>query len=171
MYQIPLNKEIFIAAYRKAVKLGAIKNSIMKGGGNFTGYVGEYAVKSFFGQPLEFETFDYDMILNGKKYDVKSKRTTVIPQMFHDGSVCEKNVTQKCDYYLFVRVYWPKEIQLPLSCFMMSYYPSKQYISEAKVWKKGQLDSKNNYIVKEDCRNILYDKMLPISELIQENFK
>jgi hypothetical protein len=167
MYEIPLTRQIYIAAYKKARKLGALKNSIMKGGGNFTGYIGEYAVKFFLNQPFDFETYDYDMVFDGITYDIKSKKTTVIPKMSYDASVCEKNITQKCDNYLFVRVYWPNTSELPLKIFMMGYYPSKKYIQEAKIWKKGELDPSNGYIVKEDCRNMFYNQVHDIAKLIE----
>lgn len=168
MKEITITKEIYIAAYKKARKLGALKNSIMKGGGNFTGFIGEYAVKHFFNQPLDFETYDYDMILGDEKFDIKSKKTTVIPKMSYDASVCDKNLKQKCDHYLFVRVYWPIHSELPLKAYMMGYYPAQKFISEATAWKKGQLDPTNNYTVKEDCRNLFYHQMNSIANLVEK---
>ena len=93
----------------KAMALGALNHSITKGQGNIAGLLGEELVLWFLPQSKEKNTYDYDVVYDGVKIDVKAKRTTVIPKPYFECSVADFNTKQKCDIYLFARILAEKE--------------------------------------------------------------
>lgn len=168
MIELPLNQEILNAAKDKAIAQGSNRTSFMRGKGNYVGYVGEYAVKRALGIPFEPSTRDYDFILNEKRYDVKSKKTTVIPKMSYDASICKFSKAQDCDFYIFCRVYFPVKDAGPEKVFVMSYYPKTDYMAEAKFLQKGEYDPSNRYSVMEDCYNLRYDQLKSAKDIFGE---
>lgn len=95
---------MLIMARRKAVEMGELKNSIMRGAGNFAGFLGEFLVHGLLGGDI-INTVNYDIILaDGLKIDVKTKQTTVEPKLNYDCSISAYNTKQQCDAYVFARV-------------------------------------------------------------------
>jgi hypothetical protein len=84
---------------------GSLKNSITKGKSNIYGAIGEVIVYDYLEaneRVVQFEsTTDFDMTVNGKTVDVKTKRTTVPPLPEFNCSIAAFNTRQKCDYYIF----------------------------------------------------------------------
>lgn len=136
-----------------------LKNSITKGKSNIYGAIGEIV---FYDHCLEknYDTeligdFEFDIILNGLKVDVKTKRTTVTPRPNYYCSVAAVNISQKCDYYIFVRVSEDKKV-----AYILGGETKDGFFSKASYFKKGDKDpDKPEWIFKDDCYN------LPISEL------
>lgn len=167
--EVKLTKEILTNSYWKAKKLGKLNHSILNGNGNFDGFVGEDGTKTYLGIPLALDQNDYDkdIVYKNKSFDVKTKKTSVIPKDYYEASVAAYNTKQKCDYYIFTRTYYPKGSELPVTLFIMGFYPKELYFKEAKFLKKGQKDGDNGFIVKEDCFNLPYSKLHPIEKLLQ----
>jgi hypothetical protein len=42
MREVIISDKMFLNARKKAIELGTLKNSILKGNGNLTGFIGEY---------------------------------------------------------------------------------------------------------------------------------
>ena len=148
-------------AKAKSEEMGKLNNSILKGDGNLTGFLGEIvALKVLCGK--EQNTYDYDIVLdNGKTLDVKSKKTRLEPKTHYSCSVAAYNIRQKCDYYCFVR------IRDDYKCgWVLGVYPKKQYFEDAVFLKQGQVDSANDYTVKADCYNLTIDKLLDTSSCV-----
>jgi len=104
MIEIEITKEMKKRAWRKAREMGVIYNSIMKGGGNIAGFLGEEIANSLIEGTVN-NTYDYDITSkSGIKYDVKTKRCTSAPKPNYECSVANFNTKQKCDRYAFVRV-------------------------------------------------------------------
>jgi hypothetical protein len=104
MIEIQITDEIKTIADNKAKEMGRLHNSITKGEGNLSGFIGEAVAQSVLGGELK-NTYQYDLVLpSGKTVDVKTKRTTVKPKDYYDCSVAAFNTKQQCDYYCFVRV-------------------------------------------------------------------
>lgn len=164
MKTIKVTSEMMEHAQRKSSEMGRLRNSITKGEGNFIGFLGEMATKFYLKIPLEEEmnTYDYDIIFNNQKIDVKSKKTSVMPVTTHEGSVSASNVTQECDLYLFTRVL---DVQ-PSYVYLMGYYPKKEYFENATLLREGQRDGA--FTVRADCWNMIYGRMKPVEHLIGE---
>jgi hypothetical protein len=158
MIEVDITSVMLEKAHQLAKELGELNNSITKGEGNIVGFLGEeVALKVLLDRGNKCErsnTYDFDIIVNSKKIDVKTKLTSVIPKEYYSCSVASFNTKQKCDYYAFVRVY--KDLSKAWWCGL---YKKEDYYKDAVFMKKGQVDPDNNFIVKADCYN------LPISRL------
>ena len=97
-----VSEDMFLKAREKAVEVGRLTNSILNGGGNLAGFIGEQIVLFVLGGEW-VNTFQYDLIVKGSKVDVKTKQTTVKPLPHYECSITEYNTNQDCDYYAFTR--------------------------------------------------------------------
>ena len=154
MIKVNITEKMLNAATVKAVSLGNLNNSILKGDGNLVGFLGEQIALSVLGG-TEKNTYDYDLVTdNGTKIDVKTKKTTVEPREYYDCSVAAFNIKQKCNHYCFVRV------KDDYSCgWFLGVYPKEDYYKDAVFLKKGDIDPSNNYTVKADCYNLKISKL------------
>lgn len=150
MQLVKITEDMLLRAKRKSDEMGSLNNSITKGGGNLAGFVGEEIAQFVLGGSI-VNTYDYDIVLdNGITVDVKTKRTTVEPKVLYECSVAAYNIKQKCDYYAFTRV-----LDNMSYGWFLGVYPKELYFKEARLWKKGDRDPSNNFIVKADCYNML----------------
>lgn len=158
MLELLITEKMLANAKKLASEMGQLNNSITKGEGNIVGFLGEevaLVVLSERGNKCQrCNTYDYDIIANSKKVDVKTKLTSVPPKEYYSCSVASFNTKQKCDYYAFVRI--NKNMDKAWWCGL---YKKEDYYKDAIFMKKGQLDPDNNFVVKADCYN------LPISRL------
>ncbi len=104
MIKVDITDRMLILARKKAVEMGTLQNSIMRGAGNFAGFLGEFIVHGVLGGEIN-NTHDYDIILDdGRTIDVKTKQTTVEPELHYDCSISAFNTKQACDLYVFARI-------------------------------------------------------------------
>ena len=163
--EIIITDEILGIAKKKAEHLGRLNKSIMGGSGNLSGFIGEECVKQYFGISLDTNdnTYDFDIIYNDKRFDVKTKKTTVVPRMNHECSVAAYNTRQDCDYYIFTRVLFENDI--PTRLYIMGQMDKIEYYKKARFLRKGEKDGTNDFIVREDCYNMYYYDLKPISDI------
>lgn len=168
MIEIKVTKEMALSAYNKSLEMGELKNSIRQGKGNFPGFLGEEAVKSYLNLTLgtNTNTYDYDFLYKDKRCEIKSKATKAVPNPNYEASIAAYNTTQKCDYYIFTRVYYIPTCIIPRIVYIMGYIPKQEYFEKAKFLKKGQLDGDNGYVVKADCFNLSYANLHSIEDLL-----
>lgn len=100
------------------------------------------------------QTYDYDMIIDGHKVDVKSKRTTVVPQPHYFCTVFDYNTTQQCDRYYFVRV-----LEDMTSAYLLGYINKSDFYDRALFYRKGQQDT-NGFRFKADCWNLEISQLM-----------
>tara|TARA_R110000772_G_C13081541_1_gene417527 strand:- start:66 stop:551 length:486 start_codon:yes stop_codon:yes gene_type:complete len=147
---------------KKLYDFKELNNSVTKGKGNIYGAVGEIAVHDYFkskGLDVDFNsTFDYDMIVENYKIDVKSKKTTVSPQPHFLCNIFAHNIRQKCDFYFFVSVN-----ENMVDCHLLGYKKKEDFYKLAVFKKKGEKDI-NGFVFKYDCYN------LKLSQLDQFRF-
>lgn len=165
--EVPISAETRTIAYAKSDEMGKLNNSILVGKGNEVGFIGEEVVKKYLTEQTSGEIesgnhYDYDFIFQGKKFEVKTKLTTVQPKSSYDCSVANFNPNQKCDYYIFARVheFWEKG-------WLLGYMTPKEYYEQAVFMKKGDIDPSNNYTVKADCYNVKILNLRNIKDLIK----
>jgi len=115
---------------KKLYPFKELKGSITKGKGNMFGALGEIVVCDLFksrGLDVDFNsTYDYDLIINGNKVDVKTKRTTVVPKDYYLCSISSFNTRQKCDYYFFLRINENME-----DCYLLGWKSKEDFFHEA----------------------------------------
>jgi hypothetical protein len=164
MQEIPITEAMFFRASKKANSLKILNNSITEGKGNIAGFLGEEIALSFLIHSLEKNTFDFDIILNDLKIDIKTKRTSVIPLPHFECSVSNYNTKQECDIYLFTRVL---EIDGFISRgWLLGYIEKKRFYEKAIFHKQGEVDSDNNFTFKADCYNLSISELYPVNNLI-----
>ena len=134
-----------------------LKGSITKGQSNIYGALGEIIIYDIFknkGFNVEFNsTYDYDLIIEGYRIDVKTKRTSVTPMPDYLCSISAFNIRQKCDYYFFLRI----NVDLNY-CYLLGYVSKADFFSKAIFNTKGSSDI-NGWCFKDDCYNLRIDML------------
>jgi len=162
MKNIKIEKEDINLAKKMASSMGTLNNSITKGQGNVIGFLGEIIVAKELGITLD-NTYDYDLIFNNKKIDVKSKKVSSAPRDYYECSVAALNTRQKCDLYAFTRIKNDLSEGWILGCL-----EKEKYLSDSKFLKKGSIDPDNNWKVLTDCYNLPINKLETVDKLIKE---
>ena len=169
---IPWDALMIERSQKKAKKLGGIKNSILKGGGNIAGYLGEEAVASYVEAEIIScnkgnDKYNYDIWKDGRKIEIKTKRRTVAPQEFFDVSVAKTSKHQTPDLYIFASIEFEnvtyektKRVYRGIkNIWIVGQATPEDYFAKAKVWKAGDIDASNGFKTHVDMYN------LPISEI------
>jgi len=170
---IPWDYNMVMSAHKKAKQLGGIKNSILKGGGNAAGYLGEEAVASYIEAQIiscnkGTDKYNYDIWSRDKrKIEVKTKRRTVKPLDFYDVSVAKTSAHQTPELYIFVSIEFEnmaKEGHRRVyrgikNIWIVGQAEPEDYFSRAKIWRAGDIDNNNGFKTHVDMYN------LPISEI------
>ena len=74
MKEVKVTRDMLVKARDKAVEMGRLHNSILNGGGNLAGFIGELIVLKVLGGEWS-NTYDYDILLGKIKIDAKTKQT------------------------------------------------------------------------------------------------
>jgi len=124
-----------------------LKGSITKGKSNIYGALGEIIIydkykKDGFNVDNN-STYDYDLIIDNYKIDVKTKRTTVTPKSDYLCSISSFNTKQKCDIYFFVRINENMK-----DCYLLGYKSKIDFFNKSTFNKKGSLDV-NGWVFKD----------------------
>lgn len=154
--KIPVHQWMKDAALEREEAMGVLKNSIEDGKGNYWGFLGEYAVNDLLNGEI-IDTYDFDIMYKDLRIDVKTKKTTVVPQMDYEASVANFNTTQECDVYAFARAYYSSR-----EVYLCGFMKKHEFYEKARFLKEGEVDGSNNYVVKADCYNMYhYDMIMP----------
>lgn len=140
----------------KAKEMGKLHNSITNGDGNIAGFLGEEVANSILGGVID-NTYDYDIVSSGIKYDVKTKRCTSKPRLDYDCSVAAYNVKQQCHRYVFVRVL--NTTGLYSRAWALGWIDKNEYFKISERLYQGQIDTSNGFLVKADCYNLKINKL------------
>jgi len=155
MIEIEISQEMKNKAWRKAREMGVIRNSILGGGGNIAGFLGEEVANELIGGEIN-NTYDFDICYSNKSatttYDVKTKRCTSAPKPFYECSIAAYNTKQKCDRYAFVRIEWVNRQWK--RAWVLGWLSHSEYFDKATALKQGDIDPSNGYVVKADCYNV-----------------
>ena len=145
---------------KEALTHGALRNSITKGKSNLYGYLGEIITLDYFrerGKEAQHKnTYDYDLIVNRRRIDVKSKRTTVVPLDHYNCSVAAFNTIQNCDYYFFTRI--SEDYR---TGYLLGLISKEDFYNQSQFHRQGEIDPSSTFMwrFKADCYN------LPIGDL------
>lgn len=155
MIELPILTGDITEAKRLSEKLGSLRGSITHGEGNVIGMLGELLVARHIQAELN-PTYDYDLLKDGWRIDVKTKRCTSPPRPEYECSIADFNTRQKCDYYVFSRI-----LNDASQAWLLGAIKKEEYFRKATFRKEGELDpnSRLGWTFKADCYN------LPISEL------
>jgi hypothetical protein len=165
MIEVEITQQMKRNAWRKAYKLGSLKNSITSGKGNIVGFLGEEVVNHLIGGEV-VNTKDYDIIKNQIRIDVKTKQCTSVPQPHYECSVAAFNTQQKCDVYVFVRI--EKNKNRWGRAWVLGWMDKEVYFNKAKKLIKGQSSGDNWFKVKANCFNVQISELGNIEDLIRK---
>lgn len=160
MIEVEITEQMKRRAWKKAREMGKLRNSITRGQGNISGFLGEEVANYIIGGEIT-NTYDYDIVYNTKTtsitYDVKTKRCTSSPKPFYECSVAAYNTKQACDRYAFVRIEningkWGR-------AWLLGWMPKQDYFENAVKLTKGDRDPSNGFLVKADCYNMAIEDL------------
>ena len=153
MIEVQITNAMREVAHDMSSEMGILKRSITRGQGNVYGFLGELVALDVLGG-IHQNTMDYDILVDGSKIDVKTKKTTVKPKPDYDCSVADLTRKQNCDYYAFVRVLSDQSVG-----WFLGVKKAEQYFTDARYIKKGDYDNSNGFTARANCYN------MPISAL------
>ena len=153
MIEVQITNSMRETAHDMSSEMGILSRSITRGQGNVYGFLGELVALDVLGG-VHQNTMDYDILVDGSKIDVKTKKTTVKPKPDYDCSVADLTRKQNCDYYAFVRVLSDQSVG-----WFLGVKKAEQYFTDARYIKKGDYDNSNGFTARANCYN------MPISAL------
>jgi len=129
-----------------------LNGSIMKGTSDLYGALGEIIVQDYFksiGKNVSYEgNYDYDLIIESKKIDVKTKKVLKLNTEYVLASVSAYNTKQQCDFYFFCQVSCDKS-----KGWILGYKSKSDFFEQAFFRKKGDVDE-DGFVFKGDCYNL-----------------
>lgn len=112
------------------------------------------------------KSFDYDMLLDGNRIDIKSKKRTVPLAPFHDISIADYTTKQQdCQTYAFCSIRLDRVSKVPLEFYYAGYMGKREYLKQAVFKRKGEPDGGNlkpdgsEFLIVEDCWNLKYSQL------------
>lgn len=150
MIKVQITPEQIFKATERASRLGVLRNSIKKGEGNLIGMLGEQVFSDYFGGEIA-DDYQYDVLLKGKRIEVKTKANNYPPEPHFNCTVANYNAKQKCDYYYFVRI--KEDLSV---AWLLGGYDREQFFKDATFCKKGEVDLSDSrgFRFTADCYNI-----------------
>ena len=146
-------------------RLKGLNNSITKGRGSAAGVLGEVALARYLKtqRPEQF-SFDYDLLYNGKKIEVKTKRRTADPKPCYEVSVAKTSDHQRHDVFAFLSLTFEKQqgkrYRKLKAIWLCGFYHREQYYRDARVIRKGEADGNNGFVAHCDTYNMEIGKLL-----------
>ena len=153
MIRLDFDDSMIARAKEKAASLGSINNSILKGGGNIAGYLGEEALAPYIDAQIVsnnrgLDKYNHDLLLDcGHRLEVKTKRRTVPPKSYYDVSIAETSRHQKPDLYAFISLEFdratkthPKKYYGLKNVWLCGFMSSYEYWERAKLWESGKIE-------------------------------
>ena len=148
-------KGTILLAREEAEEISRLRNSITSGKHTLHGRIGERAVHELIGGDRR-DSFDYDILTpGGKRVEVKTTVTTVVPRPHYHVHICAHNPDQNCDEYVFVRVLKDR----PYTTWVLGRKSRSDFFREATFRKKGDAEPGTGWTIREDSF------VLPIRQL------
>lgn len=152
--ELPITEDVLQQAKLRHKEMPQLKNSITGNKGLLHGLVGEIIVANYLNADI-IGDYDYDLLKNGIRLEVKTKVVTSPPLDHFEVSIANFNIKQQCDYYLFTRI---------MDDFSAGWFlgamPKNVYLTRSRELKKGTIDGDNKYKVRADCWNFRIDELL-----------
>lgn len=160
--EIEVTQDMIDRALEKGGDMGVLHNSIMVGEGNTGGFLGEEVVRKYLGVHSN-NTYQYDLVTQDLKVEVKTKRTSSIPEKDYECSVAAYNTKQQCDMYVFVRVTYDLK-----KAWIIGYLPRDEFYQQARFSPVGSKEI-NNYLERASCYKVMAEQTKDIVELLVYN--
>ncbi len=156
MIEVKITPELVERAKKKTAHVGVLQGSITGSASHVVGAIGELIVADLTGA-TEANTHDYDLVLNGKRIDVKTKRCNTPPKTYYDCSVAAHGSKQDCDSYVFVRI----KID-GTRAWVLGEIDKRDFYKNATHHRRGDIDPDNGFVFKADCYNLAISELQDI---------
>jgi hypothetical protein len=164
MVHIGVSPEMVDKAAGMARELGAVNHSILAGRGNMAGFLGELVACQYLNCTAQ-NTYQHDIVVNGRRYDVKAKQRKSLPKPDYMASVTDYQ-DQMAYGYIFVSVMLDNGT--PTVVTLCGHMPRREFKDQATLVKAGEHDPSNNWTCSMDCWSLPYSQLLPIESLLSE---
>jgi len=163
MIEVDVPYSVKRKAQLQAKKIRPLRNSILRGKGNVYGMIGEIIVSDYL-KAKKIHSFDFDLVKNDTKLEIKTKSCSSPPKKEYECSVSAANAKQDCDYYVFVRVH--DEMK---KAWILGAISRKLFFQKARFCKEGEVDSKSRlgWRFKADCFNVEIKDLIPIEKFLK----
>ena len=107
----------------------------------------------------------YDLLVNGKKVEVKTKDRTVSPKPYYECSVPLYNHTHQIpDWFYFISLY--RDSNKYKRAYILGGITYKELEDEGVVMMDGDIDIRNGWACNESCINITINKLVPNASML-----
>ena len=161
MIGIDITPSMIKKAQSDADSVGVLNNSILQGKGTLAGKIGEeIAVRSFGAEIVD--SYSYDVMMQGKKVEIKTKRRKRIPESDYEVSIARTSAHQAldADTYLFISLTMNGDI--PVKGWVCGEMPVSEYFDRARLIRKGEIDHSNNFVCQTDMYNMFISELYPV---------
>lgn len=142
---------------------------------NLVGAYGELVVMNYLQalglEPVLEHKTTHDIRVNNLTIDVKTKERAVVPEPHYDCTVPAYNHDhQRPDFFIFVSLLAHQKTGCRRfrKAFILGKIGYNRLTSEARHWRKGEIDPSNNWKATIDCFNIQVDQLEPMKPLPYE---
>jgi hypothetical protein len=144
MRHITIDPKIISRAKELSEEMGVLNGIVSSHRKNMVGFIGELLFLQLFGGE-HIGGYDYDIILDGRKIDVKSSECSNAPKPHHVAKVFCGFSQQQCDYYAFFKLKkdW-------LQAWYVGALSKREFLSKATINKKGSILPGTNIVAKAD---------------------
>ena len=133
-------------AHAEKQNMGAIRNSILHGRGNVTGFIGEAVLMRVLRNCAEpaisdnvshVDRFAFDVLVNGHPLEIKTKRVNVA-KFYKDYDNCVNGKScRQVGHYVFLRLLYDDKTKQGKVWFV-GCWPCHTFAKEARFLKRGQ---------------------------------
>jgi len=120
---------------QKLYDFKALSNSIMRGGCNIIGALGEVMIQDIFVHQDTASTYHYDLIIQSYKIDVKTGKVTRPPDKSYNAKIPAYQKFQETDYYFFG--YVTADLT---EYYLAGYIAKEQFFNLAELKKAGEVE-------------------------------
>jgi hypothetical protein len=165
LIHVPVTPEMLQRADEMAEAVGHLSESETNGMYKSMGAIAELACVQYLNAEL-VNDIDYDLLYRGKKIDVKSVKTHVVPNYTHNGNVFANNTVQAADYYLFTRVMYRND--KPSAVYLMAYMRPQGYYKKANLIRAGTISG--GFHARFDMYSLEYRRMLDPNRMLRPDW-
>lgn len=120
---------------QKLYDFKALNKSIMGGGCNIIGALGEVMVQDIFIHQDTASTYHYDLIIQNYKIDVKTGKVSRQPDKYYNAKIPAYQKFQENDYYFFG--YVTADLK---EYYLAGYIAKEQFFNLAELKKAGETE-------------------------------
>lgn len=166
MIEVEITKEIIEEATRRSDYKDNLTNSIRNGDGIFVGEIGEIIFANLLKEnnidhTIE-KTYDYDLIVGRRTFDIKTKDRTVKPLDYYECSINAETYKQKAEYLAFVSLNLSENKGYILGVSNKFYY-----MKNATFVPRWSIDPSNGFKAHTDMWNLPIKKLGSIEHFLQ----